>query len=849
MRVVSILITFCCLFRGTLLPAQGTRADYERADRLAREVRGKVLNQKLELHWFAQDMLAWYRVDLGDGQCEFRVVDANTGNVKPAFDHAKLAKKLGQEQKRELDPQRLALEGLKFADDGKGLSFTHNRQTWRCNLITYKVERLTEEIAADNEQLMPPKMLLEQKPSSRTGQETYVRFENKLDVAIELFWSNSEGELKSYGKVQPAESQRQHTFAGHVWVVKDAHGGMLQIVEAADHDTNVLLSPAKKSPAESKPNPASDEAEMDQKPGRPREGTRRPRDERVILRNDNVFFRDSKANEERQLTTDGTPENSYNGRVRWSPDGNYFVVMRTQPAEKHPVYIVESSPRDQVQPKLFEHQYLKPGDRVEVSKPALFEAATGKRIELDDSLYKNPWSITEFRWEADSSRFTFLFNQRGHQTLRLVAVDVSGKTQAIVNEESKTFITYSSMFFLERLPKTNELIWMSERDGWNHLYLYDATSGAVKNQITRGEWVIRGVERVDADKRQIWFRAGGLDPEQDPYYVHHCRIDFDGQNLVRLTHGDGTHTLEYSPNRKFYVDTYSRVDQPPVHELRRASDGKLVAELLRTDLSRLAKTGWRAPERFVAKGRDGKTDIFGIICRPSNFDPQKKYPVIERIYAGPHGAFVPKSFKEWQGNLQTYAELGFILVSIDGMGTSYRSKAFHDVCWQNLADAGFPDRISWLQAAAKHEPALDLTRVGIFGGSAGGQNALGALLTHGDFYKAAVADCGCHDNRMDKIWWNEQWMGYPIGKHYEEQSNVTLAKNLKGKLLLTVGELDKNVDPASTMQVVNALIKADKDFDLLVVPGADHGAGEKPYADRRRRDFFVRHLLGVEPRL
>ncbi len=223
--------------------------------------------------------------------------------------------------------------------------------------------------------------------------------------------------------------------------------------------------------------------------------------------------------------------------------------------------------------------------------------------------------------------------------------------------------------------------------------------------------------------------------------------------------------------------------------------------------------------------------------------------MIEKIYAGPQSSFVPKEFKTWHGNLQTYAELGFIVVQIDGMGTSHRSKAFHDVCWQNLADAGFPDRIAWLKAAAKHEPAMDLSRVGIFGGSAGGQNALGALLLHGDFYKAAVADCGCHDNRMDKIWWNEQWMGYPIGKHYEEQSNATLAKNLKGKLLLTVGELDKNVDPASTMQVVNALIKADKDFDLLVVPGAGHGIGESPYADRRRKDFFVRHLLGVEPRL
>ena len=236
-----------------------------------------------------------------------------------------------------------------------------------------------------------------------------------------------------------------------------------------------------------------------------------------------------------------------------------------------------------------------------------------------------------------------------------------------------------------------------------------------------------------------------------------------------------------------------------------------------------------------------------MIFQPTNFDPAKKYPVIEQIYAGPQGAFVPKRFSSYYGP-QAMAELGFIVVQIDGMGTNWRSKAFHDVCWKNLGDAGFPDRIAWLKQAGQSRPWLDLSRVGVYGGSAGGQNAAGAVFIHGEFYKAAVADCGCHDNRMDKIWWNEQWMGWPIGPHYDEQSNVTLAKNLQGKLLLIAGELDRNVDPASTMQVVNALVRADKDFDLLIVPGAGHGAAGSPYGQRRQRDFFVRHLLGVEPR-
>jgi dipeptidyl aminopeptidase/acylaminoacyl peptidase len=317
--------------------------------------------------------------------------------------------------------------------------------------------------------------------------------------------------------------------------------------------------------------------------------------------------------------------------------------------------------------------------------------------------------------------------------------------------------------------------------------------------------------------------------------------------LVVLTRSNGTHDITFSPDRRFFLDRWSRVDQPPVTELRSTEDGKLIFELERGDWNMLLATGWQAAERFVAKARDGKTDIYGIIIHPSNFDPNNKYPVIEKIYAGPQGAFVPKSF-----GLQTrdhaIAELGFIIVQIDGMGTSYRSKAFHDVCWKNLGDSGFPDRILWIKAAAAKYPCMDLTQIGIFGGSAGGQSALRALLAHGEFYKVGVADCGCHDNRMDKIWWNELWMGWPIGPHYEEQSNVTQAHKLQGKLLLTVGELDRNVDPASTMQVVNALIKADKDFDLLIVPGGGHGIGETPYASRRRMDFFVRHLLGVEPR-
>jgi dipeptidyl aminopeptidase/acylaminoacyl peptidase len=375
------------------------------------------------------------------------------------------------------------------------------------------------------------------------------------------------------------------------------------------------------------------------------------------------------------------------------------------------------------------------------------------------------------------------------------------------------------------------------------LYLYDGISGKVKNQITKGNWVVRFVDYVDEDKRQIWFRASGINLGQDPYFTYYYKINFDGTGLTAFTEAEGDHTVRFSGDRRYYVDTWSRADQAPVSQLRSSEDRKVLMDLEQGDISALIAADWKAPEVFVAKGRDGTTDIWGVIYRPTNFDPSRKYPVIERIYAGPQGSFVPKTFAETANPL---AELGFIVVQIDGMGTNNRSRAFHDVAWHNLADAGFPDRILWHKAVATKYPWYDITRVGIFGNSAGGQSALGALLFHPEFYKVAVSSSGCHDNRMDKIWWNEQWMGWPLGPHYAASSNVDNAYRLQGKLLLVVGELDNNVDPSSTLQVVNQLIKHNKKFDLLFVPGGGHGAGGA-YGQHLMQDFFVRHLLGVEP--
>lgn len=571
----------------------------------------------------------------------------------------------------------------------------------------------------------------------------------------------------------------------------------------------------------------------------------------------------------KSLSTDGSEGNPYTIQTLvWSPDSRYIAVYRVRPGYRRVVRYIESSPTDQVQPKYFERVYAKPGDVLDLPQPALFDVSTGSHINVDPTLFPNPYSLSRPAWRDDSRAYTFEYNERGHQRYSIIEVNAqTGVARALVEETSKTFIDYrrasgtltgGGRTYRRDVNDGNEIIWMSERDGWAHLYLYDGRTGAVKNQITRGDYVVRAVHRVDEQSRQIIFSAGGMNPGQDPYFAHYYRVNFDGSGLTSLTQAPtadvanhtlpADHEVTFSPDGRYYVDEWSRVDLAPVTQLKRTSDSKVLMELERGNLTALQATGWRPPEVFTSKGRDGKTDIWGVVFRPRDFNPRNKYPVIEYIYAGPHGSFVPKSFSPYF-NMQSLAELGFVVVQIDGMGTANRSRAFHDIAWKNLGDAGFPDRILWHRAYAARNPWYDISRVGIFGGSAGGQNSLGALLFHPEFYKVAVSFAGCHDNRMDKIWWNEQWMGYPIGPEYEASSNVVNAYRLEGELLLVVPELDTNVDPSSTMQVVNALINADKTFDLLVMPGEDHGGGRRgpsaAYGDRKMWDFFVEKLHGV----
>ncbi len=753
--------------------------DINRALGIEREYRGKAFRTRVAPNWLPNGGL-WYRIDTGPNSFEWVAVDA-AGKVSRFKTELELRKKLGAT----MGPEK-------------------------------------------------PLLLTAQPQPRAAGERVDFEFLNRSGKLVQIFWVNDD-ERVPYAKIDSAKSHVQGTFSGHVWEVRFDDGKSIGYVTVPALGGKVQIE------ATVRPEPTAPRPERQQAPWN------------LTIRKNDLWATEISTGQEFQVTFDGTPTDHYRTTGNfWSPDQSKLVVFRTRSAQERKVNIVSSSPKDQLQPKLITLDYLKPGDQIALPRPVLIDVKTRTAKLLDNALFSNPWSLPPLAnsgwgnavtWSPDSKRFYFAYNQRGHQLMRVLSVDAeTGTPTTLFEDQSKTFIHYSGKFWSKYLPKSHEIIWMSERDGWNHLYAHDATTGALTRQLTRGAWVIRSVESHDEVANTLLLRVAGRTPKEDPYHDHYVELNLATGAILPLTAADGTHRLTFSPDNKTYLDTYSRVDLPPVTELRRRSDGTKIATLETSDITGLFATGWRAPQRFVAKGRDGKTDIYGVLWRPKNFKPGKKYPVIEQIYAGPQGFFVPKQWSPTFGNPQQIAELGFLVVQIDGMGTDGRSKAFHDVAFKNLKDAGFPDRIAWMKALAKQEPAMDLTRVGIYGGSAGGQNAMAAVLWHGDFYKAAVADCGCHDNRMDKVWWNEQWMGYPVDKSYEDSSNVVNAARLKGKLMLTVGELDTNVDPASTMQVADALIRAGKDFDLIVFPGGGHGAGESPYGKKKRMEFFIRHL-------
>ncbi len=589
----------------------------------------------------------------------------------------------------------------------------------------------------------------------------------------------------------------------------------------------------------------------------------------AFVKNNNLWLRDMATKSEMQLSTDGSWDFSYHRdavRIRsitieaalmrfnhpdfpetlpevyWSPDSKYLVAIRSKVVSESRLELSGMNSQIQFRDNIPSIPYLRIGGEIPTQDVHLFNVNEAKAVKLDHSLWDTPLELSKFRWDKASENFYFRYLKRGFQLVREIRLSTRYKKAMVIAEEkSNTFVDQYKIYGYP-IKDGKELIWTSERDGWNHLYVIDALSGIVKSQLTKGEWVVRSIERVDTKAGLVWFWAGGVNQDEDPYYLQLGKAKIDGSGWEIATSGNGTHTVAWSPDRKYFIDTWSRVDLPPVHVLRDAEHGNLICELEKADATAFLNRGYKFPKPFVAKGRDGNTDIYGVIHYPYNFNPKEKYPIIEYIYSGPHVAAVPKEFAPHYFSTEILKRNGYVVVQIDGMGTNWRSKAFQDVAWKNIQDAGFPDRILWIKAAAAEYPWMDTTRVGIYGGSAGGQSAMRAVLDHSDFYKASAADCGIHDNRLDITTWSEPWLGWPIDSSYVVSSNIEDAYKLGGALLLTVGEEDKIVDPSCTYKAIEALIKAGKEFEYMTFPGQGHGAGFSPEGEELRLKFFNKHL-------
>jgi len=594
----------------------------------------------------------------------------------------------------------------------------------------------------------------------------------------------------------------------------------------------------------------------------------------AYIKDYNLWVKDSTTGKETQLTTDGIKDFGYatdnagwvhsdRAILVWSPDSKKIATFQQDQRGTGDMYLVSTNVGH---PKLEAWKYPLPGDAVvttiqrviiEVDNPKVIRLKMDpdqhRSTQCDDVSCSGGWD--DVYWSPDATKLAFVSTSRDHKKENLRVADAAtGNIRDVYEETTATqFESGQGEVNWRYLPASNEFIWFTERDGWGHLYLYDLTTGKLKNQITKGDFAVWRVLKVDEKNREIYFLAGGREAGVDPYFGQFYRVNFDGKNMTRLTPENANHEISLSPDGKYFVDTYSTPDTPQVSDLRDAT-GKLIANLEKTDISRLRATGWKPPTRITVKARDGVTDLYGLMYTPTNLDPSKKYPIIDYIYPGPQGGSVgSRSFSASRGDNQALAELGFIVMQVDGMCNPLRSKKFHDSCYGDMADNTLPDQVGAIKQLAAKYPYIDLDRVGIWGHSGGGFATAAAMFRYPDFFKVGISESGNHDNRNYEDDWGERYIGLETkdahGKsNYEDQANQNYAKNLKGHLLLAHGTMDDNVPPYNTLLVVDALIKANKDFDLLLIPNAHHGYGPaSSYMMRRRWDYFVKYLQGGVP--
>jgi len=594
----------------------------------------------------------------------------------------------------------------------------------------------------------------------------------------------------------------------------------------------------------------------------------------AFIRDWNLWMRDVATKAETQLTKDGIKDFGYatdnagwkhsdRAILLWSPDSKKIATFQQDQRYVSDMYLVSTNVGT---PKLEAWKYPLPVDKdiirierviIEVDEPKVIRLkipSDPRRGTLCDDI-SCTGSFDDNEWNADGSKLAFVSTSRDHKEEKMRIADAAtGEVKEIFQEKVATqYESGQGSVNWHFLAATNEIIWYSERDDWGHLYLYDANTGKLNTQITKGDFVITRLLKVDEKARVLFFEANGREKAQDPYFSHLYRIDFSGKNLQLLTPEDGNHNITFSPDSKYFTDSYSKPDVPATVVLRDIK-GKLLATLEKTDISKLTASGWKPVEPIKVKSRDGKWDLYGVMFTPTNLDKTKKYPVINYIYPGPQGGGVGgRSFSSSRGDHQALAELGFIVVIIDGTCNPGRSKSFHDVCYGNMADNTLEDQIAGIKELASTRPYMDLDRVGVWGHSGGGYATAAAMFRYPDFYKVGISESGNHENRNYEDDWGERYIGLMVkdanGKNnYEAQANQNFAANLKGKLLLAHGNMDDNVPPYNTYLVVDALEKANKDFDLLIFPNARHGYGaESYYMMRRRWDYFVKNLLGAEP--
>ena len=575
----------------------------------------------------------------------------------------------------------------------------------------------------------------------------------------------------------------------------------------------------------------------------------------------NLFLKEGE--QEKQLTTDGNESLSYGTSISWyfvknesanqkmeyeidaywSPDSRYLICAKYNREHTQKLYMYKSTPKKGFRAEVFSYERPIAGDK-DLTRVcySIFDTKTGKKIDCD--LPENATFLEYgFQWKSNTKAYTLRY-YRGYQKRELIEVDVeTGKSRAIISETADTYVD-PNMHIYKVNKDENNVFWTSEQDGWHHIYRYNYQSGELKNQVTNGDYVVREICKVDEKKEKIYFRACGKE-KGDPYYTYLYSINFDGSGLKLLSPENAYHICNVSPNGKYVFDNYSRVDLPDRFVISNARNGKKVMDVAETDIEDILKMGWKAPEMYTVKARDNKTDIYGAIFRPFSLDSSKSYPVIDGTYSGPQTIRTPKTFRRGLVNMDIpIAQIGFIVVTIDGLGSAFRSKEFHDVSYKNLGDIGAPDHIKAIKELSKKYPYMDIENVGIYGHSAGGYDATHALLTHPDFYKVGVSSAGNHDHRSAKAWWPELYMGFPALNHYDEQSNFFLAEKLEGKLLMVHGNMDNNVNPAASVRMADELIKANKDFELILLPGKDHGTCYyDKYFIRKRWDFFVNNLL------